>query len=178
MQNSGEEIVGCYLHYIRGCEFIQYNLHLPDVQGEVDVIGISMARRELFVCEVAVHLVTGLQYVKDIRPDNVARFLAKFAKNIDWANQYFPGYAYRFMLWSPIVRSRANSQYDQLTQIHDVRDSLRETHNVELDLIVNRRFAECLTELRKFASKQTKELKSPIMRLMQIEEALKRHAAL
>jgi hypothetical protein len=47
-------------------------LKTPDVQGEIDVIGISLANRTVYACEVAVHLVTGLQYVKDSRPDNVS----------------------------------------------------------------------------------------------------------
>ena len=38
MQNIGEEIAGEYLKVIKGCEFIEYNLHTPDVQGEIDVI--------------------------------------------------------------------------------------------------------------------------------------------
>ncbi len=44
MQNPGEEFVGEYLRHIRGCEFVQYNLQTTDVQGEIDVIGINMAR--------------------------------------------------------------------------------------------------------------------------------------
>jgi Holliday junction resolvase-like predicted endonuclease len=40
--NLGEEIVAAYLQYIQGCEFIQQNLYTPDVQGEIDVIGINL----------------------------------------------------------------------------------------------------------------------------------------
>jgi Holliday junction resolvase-like predicted endonuclease len=83
MQNTGEEIVGAYLQHIRGCEFVQYNLHTPDVQGEVDVIGINIRDRIIYVCEVAIHLITGLQYVKGGRPGNVNRFLKKFEKDIE-----------------------------------------------------------------------------------------------
>jgi hypothetical protein len=34
--NIGEELVGSYLQHIRGCDFIQKNLFIPDVQGEID----------------------------------------------------------------------------------------------------------------------------------------------
>ncbi len=39
--NVGEEICGEWLGHVKGCEFVQYNLRTPDVQGEIDVIGIE-----------------------------------------------------------------------------------------------------------------------------------------
>jgi Holliday junction resolvase-like predicted endonuclease len=51
--NIGEEIVMAYLQYIKGCEFIQSNLYTPDVQGEIDVIGIDIDNKKIYVCEVA-----------------------------------------------------------------------------------------------------------------------------
>ena len=47
--NIGEEIVAAYLQYIKQCEFIQQNLYTPDVQGEIDVVGINLKSKELFV---------------------------------------------------------------------------------------------------------------------------------
>ena len=67
MQTPGEELVGEYLRHIHGCEFVQYNLQTPDVQGQIDVIAINISERLLYVCEVAIHLVTGLLYVKGWR---------------------------------------------------------------------------------------------------------------
>jgi hypothetical protein len=81
--NIGEEICGEWLRHVRRCEFVQYNLKPPDTQGEIDVIGINLAERTVWVCEVAIHLVTGLQYVKDKQPDNVPRLTAKFRKDIE-----------------------------------------------------------------------------------------------
>ena len=63
--NTGEEIVSAYLQHIKGCEFIQQNLYTPDVQGEIDVVGIDLHKKIVYFCEVAIHLQTGLQYVKD-----------------------------------------------------------------------------------------------------------------
>jgi len=178
MQNIGEEIVGTYLQYIRGCEFVQYNLYTPDVQGEIDVIGINIRERTICICEVAIHLITGLQYVKDKRPDNVKRFLMKFNKDIAYARKYFQDFKQIFMLWSPIVKNQGDgAKYNQLNDVLAIQQQLGQTHDVQLELIVNHRFEECLSELRAYARKETKELKSPVLRLMQIDEKLKTHLA-
>ncbi len=175
MQNTGEEITGEYLKHILGCDFVEYNLYTPDIQGEIDVVGINAKEKVVYICEVATHLVTGLQYVKNKRPDNVERFLKKFRKNIEYANKYFPDYQKHFMLWSPIVKNQKNSKYNQLADIQKIQDILKDEYGVCIEAIVNTRYSECLAELRAYALKETKELKSPIMRLMQIEEKLTKH---
>ena len=43
--------------------------------------------------------------------------------------------------------------------------------------MINQDYLNCLIQLRGYAAKETKELKSPILRLMQIEEKLTKHAA-
>jgi hypothetical protein len=58
--NIGEEICGEWLRHVKKCEFIQYNLKTPNVQGEIDVIGLNMKNRVVYACEVAIHLITGL----------------------------------------------------------------------------------------------------------------------
>ncbi len=70
-QNVGEELVSAYLQEVKGCEFVAYNLHTRDIQGETDVIGMNITKRTLYLCEVAIHLVTGLQYVTNKRPDGL-----------------------------------------------------------------------------------------------------------
>ena len=83
MENAGEHIVGQYLQLIKKCDFVQYNLQTKTVQGEIDVVGINSEKREVYVCEVATHLETGLQYTKDNRPNNVQKLISKFKKDID-----------------------------------------------------------------------------------------------
>ena len=56
MTNTGEEIVAAYLEYIEQCEFIQKNLYTPEVQGEIDVVGINHNKKRIYACEVAIHL--------------------------------------------------------------------------------------------------------------------------
>lgn len=176
MQNIGEEIAGEYLKVIKGCEFIEYNLHTPDVQGEIDVIGIDAKNKKLYVCEVATHLVTGLQYVKNGKPDNVERFLKKFRKNIPYAEKCFPDYEKHFMLWSPVVKDqKATAKHNQLRDVNGIKDRLKREFGYEVSLIINAEYQDCLDELRSFAARETKELKSPVLRFMQIEEKLRKH---
>ena len=96
--NIGEEIVAAYLQHIKGCEFIQQNLYTPDVQGEMDVVGIDLETKTIYVCEVAIHLITGLQYVKDSQPNNINKLTEKFSKDSEYTNKYFPDYIKHFML--------------------------------------------------------------------------------
>ncbi|MCH8998479.1 MAG: hypothetical protein IID48_09485 [Proteobacteria bacterium] len=176
MQNIGEEITGDYLKIVKGCDFIEYNLYTPDVQGEIDVVGIDIKNKRLYVCEVAIHLVTGLQYVKNDQPDNVDRFVKKFTKNIDYAEKYFGDHEKHFMLWSPIVKnSSPTSKNNQLNDVTQVKQILEKKFGYSLELIINEEYRKCLDQIRDFARSETKELKSPVLRLMQIEEKLNAH---
>jgi len=178
MQNVGEEIAGEYLKIIKGCSFVEYNLYTPDVQGEIDVAGVDVLSNVLYVCEVAVHLVTGLQYVnvKVKQPDNVNRFLEKFSKNIEYAEKYFGNYEKIFMLWSPIVKNQAEgTKHNQLKDVLQIQSQLLGKYGYNLELMINERYQECLDQLREYARRETKELKSSVLRTMQIEEKLKGH---
>ncbi|GAA05754.1 hypothetical protein [Photobacterium leiognathi] len=176
MQNPGEEVVGEYLKIILGCDFVEYNLYTPDVQGEIDVVGINAKNHTVYICEVATHLITGLQYVKNKQPDNVNRFVKKFRKNIGYANKYFPEYEKHFMLWSPVVKNAgSNAKNNQIKDIEEIQSIFRKESNVEIEAVINHEYAKCLAQLRSYAAQETKELKSPILRLMQIEEKLNKH---
>jgi Holliday junction resolvase-like predicted endonuclease len=174
--NVGEEIAGLYLQIDRGCDFVQYNLYTPDVQGEIDVVAVNFADRIVYVCEVAVHLVTGLQYVKGTSPDTLERFLKKFNKDIDYAEKAFPDFDRRYMLWSPIVKSSGpTAKYDQMKAVEEVQRKIRLSRGVEIDLVVNEAFQDVLSKLKAYAGTKTEELKSPVLRLLQIEALLERH---
>lgn len=176
MQNPGEEVVGEYLKLILGCDFVEYNLYTPDVQGEIDVVGINPKQKIVYICEVATHLITGLQYVKNQQPDNVDRFIKNFRKNVQYANKYFHEYEKHFMLWSPIVKNQGpQAKNNQLRDINEIKQALYDEFNVQLEPIINEEYAICLSQLRQYAANETKELKSPILRLMQIEERLTKH---
>jgi len=178
MFNLGEELVASYLEYIKGCEFIQKNLYTPDVQGEIDVVGINLESREIYVCEVAIHLTTGLRYVKNKQPNNVDKLTEKFSKDIEYANKYFPDYEKHIMLWSPIVKSsKVTAKHNQLIDLEKIDKKIKGKYGIGIEFIVNEKFLKCLGELRDFAKRETKELKSPVLRLMQVEEYLKKHVS-
>lgn len=174
--NVGEEIVAAYLQHIKGCEFIQQNLYTPDVQGEIDVVGIDLETKTIYVCEVAIHLITSLQYVKDNQPNNVNKLTEKFSKDIEYTKKYFPDYSKYFMLWSPIVRvAGEKAKFNQMADIEAITANIQTKYGVTLECIINEKFAACLEELRNFARNETKDLKSSVLRFMQVEEHLKKH---
>ncbi len=174
--NVGEELVSSYLKHIKGCDFTQQNLYTPDVQGEIDVVGVNLKDKKVYVCEVAIHLLTGLRYVKDKKPNNVAKLTDKFSKDIEYANKYFPDFERHVMLWSPIIKSsKEESLYNQEKDILQIDAAIKSKYGVSIDFVVNKRFSDCLNELRVFAASKTEELKCPVLRLLQIEEALARH---
>jgi Holliday junction resolvase-like predicted endonuclease len=178
MINVGEQLVASYLQYIRGCEFIQTNLYTIESQGEIDVVGINLKEAKVYVCEVAVHLTTGLQYVKDKRPNNIQKLTEKFSRDIAYANKYLSQYEKHFMLWSPVVKGgKEASLYNQLDHLKNIDANIREWHGVEIEFVINERFQSCLKELRAYAKTATSDIKCPVMRLLQIEEHLTRHLA-
>jgi hypothetical protein len=175
MPNLGEEICGEYLKYILNCEFITYNVTNPDIQGEIDVIGINLQKKMIYICEVAVHT-SGLQYVTDKRPDDYNRFMAKFEKDIDYAKKYFSDYEIIPMLWSPIVKiSSEKAKYNTFIELENVRKDIKEKYKLNLELVINQKYFDYLNQLKEFASKETAELKSNVMRMFQIEKSLERH---
>lgn len=174
--NIGEEICGEWLRQIKNCEFVQYNLKTTQVQGEIDVIGINLSENIVYACEVAIHLITGLQYVKDRRPDNVPRLITKFQKDIDYIRAAFPDHKHIFMLWSPIVKNqKEGSKYNQLSDVFEITNTIERDRGVVIETIINIGFQKALTDLRNAARRETKEHDSTVMRYLQIEEHLKKH---
>lgn len=176
MTNIGEQLVASYLQYIKGCEFIQTNLYTVDSQGEIDVVGINLKENRVYIAEVAIHLTTGLQYVKDKRPNNVQKLTEKFSRDIEYARAYLGKYEAHFMLWSPIVKSGNKApQYNQLAHLEEVRANIRVKYDVDIELVINESFLACMNQMRTFAKTATADLKCPVMRLFQIEEWLTKH---
>ncbi len=176
MQTVSEEICGEYLKLVLKCDFIQYNVNNPDIQGEIDVVGINLLKKKVYVCEVAAHI-QGLQYVKDKRPDDYNRFYAKFKKDINYAKKYYSDFEIIIpMIWSPVVKiSGSKAKYNTYTELLRLKDCIDKEFDVKLELIINEKFESALNKLRNFALKQTAHFSTPIMRLFQIEEHLEKH---
>ena len=177
MENPGERLVGDYLRYIKGCDFIDFNVYTKLVQGEIDVIGVDHPNKRAYICEVVTHLTTGIQYVKNARPDTADRLIKKFLKDINYGAAAFRDYTVLYMLWSPVVRRSTIGKplYDQFAHLTRVGDEIRAKTGVEIQFVTNEAYAEAINELRAFASCETKELKSPVMRFLQIEEWCRRN---
>ena len=173
MINVGEQLVSSYLRYIRDCDFTQVNLYTIESRGEIDVVGLNMAEQRVYICEVAIHLTTGLKYE---RPNNVQKLTDKFARNIDYARKYLREYSQHFMLWSPIVKdTKGKPENNQIRHLEEIKANIKERYEIDIECIVNQKFQECLSELRDYAKKETKALQCPVLRLMQIEESLNVH---
>ena len=165
--NAGEEMVSNYLEYVKGCDFV--NTNIPTLtQGEMDVLGIDLNTKEIYVCEVATHLSTGLQY-----GNNVNKIVAKFTRDIEYINEKYSDYKCHFMLWSPIVKSAGSkAKNNQLKDVNEIVRIIKNKYDIEIEIIINRDFLNCINELRKYAKNETKALVSPVMRAYQIEEAI------
>ncbi len=176
--NVGEELVSAYLQQILGCDFTQQNLYTIDSQGEIDVVGLNLKNRTVYICEVAIHLTTGLQYTYAKRPNNVKKLTEKFKRDITYTRKYLPDFKAHYMLWSPVVKSRKNeSEYDQMKHLQQVHKNIQEEFSEDLQLIVNLEFSKRLEQLREKACKTTADLKSPVMRMLQIEGQLAKYVA-
>ena len=173
MINVGEQLVSSYLRYIRHCDFTQTNLYTIESQGEIDVVGVNLAEQKVYICEVAIHLTTGLQYTH-----NVEKLTEKFSRDIEYARKYLPKYNQHFMLWTPIVKdTKGKPENNQIRHLEGIKENIKKQYEIDIECIVNQKFQECLLELRDYAKKETKALQCPILRLMQIEEYLNVHVA-
>lgn len=177
MENPGERFVGDYLRHIKGCDFVDFNVYTKTVQGEIDVIGINRPDREVYVCEVVTHLTTGMQYVKNARPDTSDRLISKFRKDIAYGRDMFGGEHVHYMLWSPVVRrSSGKPEYDQFAHLERVTTEILRETGIALELVINEAYVAAIDALRQHAGQETKELKSPIMRFLQIEAWARKNA--
>ena len=177
MENPGERLVGDYLRNIKGCDFVDFNVYTKKTQGEIDVIGVNLATKEAFICEVVTHLTTGIQYVKNARPDTSDRLIKKFLKDIQYGSEAFQGYTVSYMLWSPVVRrSDGKPEYDQFAHLKRVEEEVKAKTDVAIAFVINEDYVAAVDELGAFARQETKELKSPLMRFLQIDEWSRKNA--
>ena len=173
--NIGEEICGSYLRYVKQCDFVDYNINTTGTsagQGEIDVIGIDQSNKLVYVCEVAVHIITGLQYTKNGSPNVYEKIKEKFDRDIVYISGKFPRYEIIPMFWSAIVKNtKSNPAQKDLDKVRTELKSENPSVN-DLQLIINEKWNSCVTDLRNEAKKITNEL-SGVMRVFQIEEYLK-----
>lgn len=166
MSNVGEELVGAYLRYIHNCDYIEYNVKYTDDAGELDVLGIDIKNKKIYLCEVAIHLTTGLQYNSN-KAKNSKRIFEKFLRAKKYADEYFKDYKCNFQLWSPIVKKSQNEALNETTK-------QLKNKNIELTSIINAQFTEAINRLQAYASEKTSAFNTPAMRTLQILAYLKK----
>jgi hypothetical protein len=156
----GESLVGSYLRYIVGCDIVAYNVHTPDVQGELDVIGIQTATpRTVWLCEVVTHL-RGTLYAGGYA-GTVEKIRDKIGRARNFATTTFSGDLHRYEIWSPIVPSGVAQQFDELAAEFS-------TQELDVEFVINRRYTERVEELVAHARGSFKATNEPAYRLLQI----------
>jgi len=60
-------------------------------------------------------------------------------------------------------------------ELQRVVEDIKLKFNLSVELIINKRFNDCLQELKEYTDKETAEFKSNVMRLFQIERSLEKH---
>lgn len=147
---AGEFVVGAYLTHLRGCGIILYNTRPPGGKlaglHELDVIGLNLAEKKAYLCEVTTHL-------RGLRPVTLERIPAKHKQQKLYAENHLAGFATRFMFWSPLVTPR-QAEALRLVGFDDV--------------IVNGDYTRAVDELRKVAKGTKADLGNPFMRTIQI----------
>lgn len=104
---------GSCLRRVVGCDIVAYNVRTPDVQGELDVIGIQTAiPRTVWLCEVITHL-RGTLYAGGYA-GTVEKIRDKIGRARGFATTTFSGDLHHYEIWSPIVPSGIAQQFDDL----------------------------------------------------------------
>jgi hypothetical protein len=80
------------------------------------------------------------------------------------------------MLWSPIVKlAGEKAKENQMKDIDQIQENIWKKYDVEIDFIINEKFDACLRKMKDYATRETKDLRSVVLRYMQIEAYLEKH---
>ena len=166
MGTTGEQICGEYLERCRDCQAVIYDLRVTNTQRAIDVVGLDLQTKTIYVCEVATHL-GGLQYVTNKQPDNFNRLKAKFDAGIPHVQSSFKNMKIVPMLWSPIVKS-SGIKHNAMRDMTKLETHIQTTYGLKIQLIINDQYRDAVLELKALVSKLTTDLRSPVGRMLQI----------
>jgi|GEM_PF-4190201 len=167
--NGIEEFVGEYLKIKENCDFIKYNEkftvnteneHKQKGMSEVDVIGINLEKKIIFVCEVSAQMggIYGA-YTEKLKCKNKNN---KFAKNQRYIEEHFKDFepkTVKHMFWCPILTEGQKKNFTL-------------PNNVEL--IDGQKFLDKINELKEILAKSQKDYASPVIRFLQILACLEK----
>lgn len=158
MLDIGESLVGSYLRYVEDCDFVHYETY-GESQGELDVVGMRLADKRVWLCEVAIHL-GGLEYGQ-----GYAGSRDKVRQKIDRAEmiaqRLFTDQQATYEFWSLRVPKRLASMLKDL----EVEFASR---GLDVAFIINEKFAERIHKLRDRAAQDMKSTAEPAYRLLQV----------
>ncbi len=99
-------------------------------------------------------------------------------KDIEYGRAAFSESTVHYMLWSPVVRrSSGKPEYDQFGHLRRLKEEITTRAAVDIELVINAEYLKAVEQLRAYAARETKELKSPIMRFLQIEGWTRKNVA-
>jgi hypothetical protein len=164
MAEIGENLVGCCLRLIFGCEIVVYNQKIFR-QGEVDVFGIDLDKNIIYICEVATHIL-GTGYGSGYE-DTINKIKNKFETDIKYSLKILPAFKKVFMFWSP------NVPRGVVKLLEDYKKNT-EKEEINFDLIINQKYTEFVNDLTKRAEKDPRNTGEPFYRVLQILGHLKK----
>ncbi|SDI33879.1 hypothetical protein SAMN05192534_13615 [Alteribacillus persepolensis] len=157
----GEYIVGAYLKSMQDCDFVDYNVRIPDggLKGlaELDVIGLNLKTNTAYLCEVTTHI-RGLLYRNN--QYTVEKIKQKHQAQKDYAGALLQTFSNKvYMLWSPYV------------PVGYITEHLQQVDTLEL--VINEDYTACVEEMKRVAAANTNDLGNPFLRTLQILEHLR-----
>lgn len=159
-EDVGESLVGSYLRYVEGCEFVLFNTYLPGIQGELDVIGIRLGEpRDVYFAEVTTHL-DGMTYGGNAQ--TVAKIKSKLVRAQDFARDRFPDDHHHFSVWSPRVAvGSVTHAFDELVREFNDRGD-------DLSFVINVEYGDRIQRLIDVARANKRATSDPAFRLLQV----------
>ncbi len=169
--NGIEEFVGEYLKIKENCDFIKYNEkftvnteneHKQKGMSEVDVIGIRLKDRAVFVCEVSAQM----EGIYDAYPAKLdcGNPNNKFAKNQRYIEEHFKDFepkTVKHMFWCPILKEKQKEKFTLPNYV---------------ELIDGQKFLDKINELKEILAKSKKDYSSPVIRFLQIFAYLEKNS--
>lgn len=158
MLDIGESLIGSYLRYIENCDFVHYQTY-GEGQGELDVIGMRLSDRRVWLCEVAIHL-AGLEYGKGYAGSR-DKVKQKLDRAETFAERLFSDQQATYEFWSPRVPKGLAAMLEKLENEYVTR-------GLDVTFVINKKFTQRLEALRTKAGADMKATAEPAYRLLQI----------
>ena len=164
-EDIGESLVGSYLRYVAGCEFVLFNTFLPGEQGEIDVIGIRLGTpRDIYFSEVTTHI-GGMTYGGN--KNTVDKVRSKLVRARSFAQDRFPGDNHHFEVWSPRVPVGAMTKQFDAMKVEFASDAS------DLTFVMNQQYGDRVQALIGVAKDNSKATSDPAFRLLQVLSRVK-----